>query len=240
MLLLGLIAFLAVAILIDRVLIIRPGNAQMVVVSRGGEVTAVYRPGQIGFLNPWTHTRAAYDMALVAVDRSAPDRGMPAVSAEGHPLTVYGTAFWREGDEEDLRWRFAHIRWKHDAKTDMLNPLMAASVQAVMGRHGMDEIIRDNTTIANALTEDLRTRARELLRVDVAQFSLTRIDPGESYRAVVAEREMGRARAAALAASPALTTEHGNALELERIRRWDGHGVMPELAVRGETARTPR
>ncbi|MFH5925063.1 SPFH domain-containing protein [Roseomonas xinghualingensis] len=231
---LGLFGVLILGILIERMVIIRPGNAQMVVVSRGGEVTAVYQPGQIGFLFPFTHTSAVYDMALMAADRSTPDRGMPAVSAEGHPLTVFGTAFWHEGNEDDLRWRFAHIRWKTDPKADMMLPLMAASVQAVMGRHTMDEIIRNSHAITTALTEDLKARARSLLRVDVTDFALTRIEPGDTYRQVVAEREMGRARAAAVAVSPALTTDNPNALELERIRRWDGHGIIPDTLNRSD------
>ena len=201
-------------------------------------MTHVYGPGQSGFLNPLSQSRVVYDMALAAADRSAPDRGMPALSAEGQALTLYGTAFWREGDEADLRWRFAHIRDRE--KVDLMLPLMAASVQAVIGRHPMETIIRDAPAVAAALTADLRARARALLRIEVAEFAVTRIDPGEGYRAVVAERELGRARAASVAVSPALTGENPNALEVERIRRWDGRGIIPGTAMRPEASGAER
>jgi hypothetical protein len=204
----------------------------MVVVSRSGEVTGVFGPGQVGYLNPLTHTRRVYDTALLAADRSRPDRGMAAHSAEGHAVTVFGTALWREGSEADIRWRFAHIR----GKAETMQGLMAASVQAVIGRHAMDDIIRTNAEVQAALTEDLKARARELLRVDVVAFVLTGLDPGESFRQVVAEREMGRARAASVAASPALSSTNPNVVEIERIRRWDGRGVLPDLSGGGERA----
>ncbi|WP_424136692.1 SPFH domain-containing protein [Roseomonas chloroacetimidivorans] len=237
---LGVLVLLVLVILADRVVMVRPGPAQMVVVSRGGQVTAIYGPGQVGFINPWSQARVVYDMALATSDRSGPDAGMPALSAEGHSLTVYGTAYWREGDEDDLRWRFAHIRNKQDAKTDLLQPLMAAAVQAVIGRHRMEEIIHDTPRISAALTADLRERARALLRLKVAEFALTRIEPGESYRQVVAERELSIARAASLAASPALNGDYPNALELERIRRWDGRGIIPDRMDRTERSETSR
>ncbi|HEY8613991.1 MAG TPA: SPFH domain-containing protein [Roseomonas sp.] len=229
----ALIAMAALAVIIAAITLynssaVRPGTAQMVVISRGGEVTRILGPGQSSFLIPLTHTRTVYDMALLAADRSAPDRGMPAITAEGHPLTVFGTAFWHEGNEDDLRWRFSHIR----AGADLITPLMAASVQAVLGSRPMDEIIRDTPALQAALTQDLRTRARELLRVEVAEFTITRLDPGDSYRAVVAEREIGRARAAAVASSPAVTANNSNAVDVELIRRWDGRGLIPETMER--------
>lgn len=226
--LLAVVAVLVLAALIDRFVSIRPGATQRIVVSRAGTVVAVYGPGQHAFTNPWTESRGVIDMALASTDRSAPDRGIPALSAEGFPLTLHGTAFWHHGEEADLRWRFAHIR----GETDLMPPLMAASVQAVLGRTPIEAIIRDTPAVQAALTEDLRQRARALIRVEVADFTITRLDPGEAYRSVVAERELGRVRAAALAASPALTGDNPNAVEIERIRRWDGHGVIPELSVR--------
>jgi len=226
LIILGIAALLILVTLADRMISVRPGAAQRIVVSRAGEVVALYGPGQHGFINPWSQTRAVIDMALATTDRSAPDRGMPALSAEGFPLTVFGTAFWHHGEEADLRWRFAHIR----GDTDLMGPLMAASIQAVLGRTPIDAIIRDAPAIQAALTEDLRTRARALLRVAVADFTVTRIDPGETYRQVVAERELGRARAVSVAASPAL--DNPNALEIERIRRWDGHGITPDRLTR--------
>ncbi|SHJ78449.1 SPFH domain / Band 7 family protein [Roseomonas rosea] len=225
---LGGLACLLIASLIYRQVTVQPGTAQRVVISRGGEVVRILGPGQWGIINPWSHSRTVYDMAITAADRSLPDRGMPALSAEGHPLTVFGTAFWHEGEEADLRWRFTHIR----AETELMQPLMASAVQAVMGRLRMDEIIRDATAVQAALTEELRRRARDLLRVQVTEFALTRIEPGESYRAVVAEREIGRARADSVAASPAVASNNQNAVDVELIRRWDGRGVIPETMER--------
>ncbi|MBP0446119.1 hypothetical protein J8J14_15195 [Roseomonas sp. SSH11] len=229
---LSAILLLTIGYFIYRQVAVVPGTAQMIVVSKGGEVTRILGPGQWGLINPWSHGRTVYDMAVRAADRSAPDAGMPALSAEGHPMTVFGTAFWHEGAEEDLRWRFSHIR----PEPDLLPALMSASVQAVMGSRPMDEIIRETGTVQTALTEDLRRRARELLRIEIREFVITRIDTGESYRAVVAEREIGRARAAAVAASPAVAGNNENAVEVEMIRRWDGRGVIPESMER----RAPR
>ena len=226
--LVGAAALVALGALADRAVSIRPGATQRVIVSRGGEVVAVYGPGQRGFTNPWTETRAVVEMSLASTDRSAPDRGMPALSAEGLPVTLHGTAFWHHGEEADLRWRFSHIR----GDADLMPPLMAASVQAVLGRTRLDAAIQDSAGLQAALTEDLRARARALLRIEVADFAITRIDPGETYRQVVAERELGQARAAAVAASPALTGGSPNAVEVERIRRWDGRGVIPEFTPR--------
>lgn len=222
LLLLGWIAYRQVAVI--------PGPAQMILIGSGGEVARILGPGQWGFLNPFSQSATPYDMALLASDRSAPDRGMPALSAEGHALTLFGTAFWKEGDENDLRWRYTHIR----AGADAMPALMAASIQTVMGRHPMEEIIRNASAIGREVTDDLRARARDLLRVNVSEFALTRIEPGESWRAVVSERELGRARAASIAASPALTGENPQAMELERIRRWDGRGIIPERPGRSE------
>jgi len=216
------------ALMLDRAVSIRPGAAQRILVSRGGEVVAVYGPGQFALANPWSESLSVIDMALATTDRSAPDRGMPALSAEGHAVTVFGTAFWHHGEEADLRWRFGHIR----GDADLMPPLMAASVQAVLGRTGLEAAIRDAAALQAALTEELRARARALLHIEVAAFAVTRLDPGESFRQVVAEREMGRARAASVAASPALATENPNAVEVERIRRWDGHGIIPDLPPR--------
>lgn len=225
---LGAIAAAVLGYIIYGQVTVAPGAAQMVLVSRGGEVTRVLGPGQYGYLIPWLQGRTVYDMSLQTADRTAPDRGMPALSAEGHPLTVFGTAYWHEGDEAALRWRFANIR----VGTDLLSPLMAASVQAVMGRRPMEEIIRDTAAVQAALAEELRTRVHALLHVDITDFAITRIDPGDSYRAVVAEREIGRARAASVAASPALATTNPNAVDVEMIRRWDGRGVIPETLDR--------
>ena len=225
---LGAIALVLIGTLAWRQVALNPGAGQMILVSRGGEVLRILGPGQSAFLNPWTHTRATVDMALTTTDRSTPDLGMPALSAEGHPITVHGTAFWHEGSEADLRWRFAHIR----TGVDPMPPLMAAAVQSVLGRRPMEEIIRDTPALQAALTEELRARARELLRIEVAAFAVTRLDPGESYRAVVAERELARIRNAAIAASPALATDNPNAVEIERIRRWDGKGTMPDMPGR--------
>jgi hypothetical protein len=233
---LGAIALLVLGSIAWRQVTLTPGPAQMILVSRGGEVLRVLGPGQSGFLNPWTHTRATVDMALTTTDRSANDLGIAALSAEGHPVTVYGTAFWHEGSEADLRWRFAHIR----TGVDPMPPLMASAVQAVLGRRPMEEIIRDTPALQAALTEELRNRARELLRIEVAAFAVTRLDPGESYRAVVAERELGRARAVSIAASPALATENPNAVDVEMIRRWDGRGVIPESLERRDRRQPER
>lgn len=224
LLLLSLLGLLAGAVALERAVVVRPGAAERVVVSRGGEVTAVLGPGQVGLLNPLTQTRTVYDTAMLAADRLAGNRGMAAVSAEGHPVTVFGVAFWREGEEADTRWRFSNIRNQGEA----MQALMAASAQAVIGRHAMEEVIRRGAEIGAELTAELRERARPLLRVEVASFTLTGISPGESFRQAVAEREMDRTRAAAVANSPALAANNPNALELERIRRWDGRGVMPE------------
>ncbi|MBI0534115.1 hypothetical protein D9599_00810 [Roseomonas sp. KE2513] len=226
--LLGIAALLVLGVFADRTISIRPGATQRIIVSRGGEVVALYGPGQHGFANPWTDTRAVVEMSLSNTDRSAPDRGMPALTAEGLPVTLYGTAFWHHGEEADLRWRFSHIR----GDADLMPPLMAASVAAVLGRTPMEAAIRDAAALQAALTDDLRARARALLRIEVASFAITRLDPGETYRQVVAERELGRARAAAIAASPAVTGDNPNAVEVERIRRWDGRGVIPELPAR--------
>jgi len=217
------LALLVTLFLLYRMVTVSPTAAQAILVARGGEVTSVLRPGQTAWLNPWTHSSVAYDTALLASDRSAANAGMPAVSAEGHGLTVFGTAFWREGEEADLRWRFAHIH----PRTDLLPGLMAASVQAAAGRRPMDDLIRDTPGFQAALTEELRARARALLRIEVVDFAVTRLDPGESYRQIVLEREMGRARAASIAASPALSGGNPNAVEVERIRRWDGRGIIP-------------
>ncbi|MBP0493414.1 SPFH domain-containing protein [Pararoseomonas indoligenes] len=221
-LLVGWIAYRQVAVV--------PGPGQMLLIGHGGEVTRILGPGQWGLLNPFSQSVRPYDMALLASDRSAPDRGMPALSAEGHALTLFGTAYWHEGNEDDLRWRYAHIR----AGVDAMPALMAASIQTVMGRHPMEEIIRNASAIGRELTDDLKARARALIRVDVNEFALTRIDPGESWRAVVSEREGGRARAASIAASPAMSGDNPNALDMERIRRWDGRGIIPERPGRAE------
>ena len=226
----GCILAAAGAIGLDRAVIVRPGAAEMIVVSRFGEVTDILGPGQVGYSNPLTQTRTVYDTALLAADRLAGNRGMAAISAEGHPVTVFGTAFWREGSEADIRWRFANIR----NQGETMQALMAASVQAVIGRHSMDEVIRRSADIQTALTDELKARVRALLRVDVVSFTLTGINPGESFRQATAEREMDKARAASVAASPALTSRNSNALELERIRRWDGRGIIPDMAGRGE------
>ncbi|MFT8242899.1 SPFH domain-containing protein [Roseomonas sp. BN140053] len=229
--LVGLVVAALAWMAVERAVVVRPGTAQMVVVSRGGEVTGIFGPGQVGFINPWTHTRTAYDTALLASDRSAASRAMPGLSAEGHPLTLLGVAFWHEGNEADLRWRFAHIR----SQTEVMQALMASSVQAVLGRYAMDDIIHRNAELQAALTEELKNRARALLRVEVVSFAVTGLEPGDSYRQVVAERELGKARAASVAGSPALTSTNPNALELERIRRWDGRGTMPNLAGNNDT-----
>ncbi|WP_426956208.1 SPFH domain-containing protein [Muricoccus radiodurans] len=225
----GLVLLILAAVILDRLLVVRPGAAQMVVLTNSGEVTRVIAPGQTGYVNPWTDSRVVYDMALIAADRAAPPRGMGAVSAEGHSLTVFGTAYWREGREDDIRWRVAHIR----NQGETVATLMAGAVQAVVGRYAMDDLIHRMPEVQTALTEALRARARELLRVDVAEFVVTGIEPGESYRQVVAERELGRARAASVSASPALSAMNPYALEVERIRRWDGRGIIPEFGRRG-------
>ena len=236
LIILAALAVLLLGTLLYRQVIVAPGTAQMIVISRGGEVARILGPGQWGLIRPWSESRTIYDTAIAAADRSAPDRGMPALSAEGHPVTVFGTAFWHEGDEADLRWRFAHIK----AETELMPPLMAAAVQTVLGRFSMDEAIRNTAAVQAALTEELRRRARELLRVQVTDFALTRLDPGESYRAVVAEREIGRARAAAVAASPAVTGNSDHAVDIEMIRRWDGRGVIPESLDRRDRRPPPR
>ncbi|MCR0984256.1 SPFH domain-containing protein [Roseomonas populi] len=226
----GVLLLLFLAWMIYRQVTVAPGPAQMILIGRGGEVTRVLGPGQWSLLNPFSQSVTSYDMALLSSDRSAPDRGMGALSAEGHALTFFGTAFWKEGTEDDLRWRYAHIR----AGADAMPALMAASAQTVAGRHTMDEIIHNASAIGRELTDDLKARARALLRVDVADFALTRIEPGETWRAVVSERELGRARAASIAASPAMANGADNALEMERIRRWDGRGIIPERPGRPE------
>jgi len=209
---------------------VSPGTAQRIVISRGGEVTRVVGPGQTGYINPFLDGRMVFDMAVLATDRSTPDRAMAGVSADGHPFNLFGAAIWHEGTEEDLRWRFSHIK----AGAEMMSPLMASSVQAVLGSRPMDEIIRDAGSVQAALTADLKDRAKRLLRIELQEFVLTRIEPGESFRAVVAEREVGRARAAAIAASPAVAGNNDNAVDVEMIRRWDGRGIIPETLERRE------
>ena len=221
-----LLAVLAVAL--DRAFVVRAGALQRVVVSRDGEIVEVIGPGQASLLNPWTHGRTVFDMGLIAADRSTGARGMPALTAEGHQVTLFGTAFWHEGEEADLRWRFGHLR----PQLDTMQVLMAASTRAVAGRFPMDALIGRGQDLTVALTEDLRARARALLRVEVVSFEVTGLEPGESYRRVVAERELGRARAASVAASPAVHADPGQAVEVERIRQWDGRGVMQDLVER--------
>lgn len=213
----------------DRVVMIRPGAGERVVVSQGGEAVSVYGPGQTGWLNPFRQSRTVYDTALAMADRTQPARGMAALSAEGFDATLFGSAFWREGDEADIRWRYAHTR----NPLTVMPLLMAASAQAVLGRFPLDQAIREAGALQAALTEDLRARARALLHVEVEAFMVTGIDPGDRYRQVVAERELGKARAAAVATSPAVTAPSPYALEVERIRRWDGRGVIPAAPGQG-------
>jgi len=225
---LGALAVLGLGYWVYGQVTVSPGTAQRIVISRGGEVTRVVGPGQTGYINPFLDGRMVFDMAVLATDRSTPDRGMAGVSADGHPFTLFGAAIWHEGSEEDLRWRFAHIK----AGAEMMSPLMASSVQAILGTRSMDDIIRDAGSVQAALTADLKDRAKRLLRIELQEFVLTRIEPGESFRAVVAEREVGRARAAAIAASPAVAANNENAIDIEMIRRWDGRGIIPETLER--------
>ncbi|UFN48802.1 SPFH domain-containing protein [Roseomonas sp. OT10] len=218
----GLVVALVAGLLLDRLFMVRPGATERVVISRGGEVMAVYGPGQDRWVNPWSLRRTVFDTALVMADRSSDSRGMTAVSAEGYTATVFGAAFWREGTEEDIRWRYAHTR----SPLTMMPQLMAGAVQAVLGQFGLERAIRDNAAFQEALTADLRARARALLHVEVVSFVVTGIDPGDAFRRVVAERELGKARAASVALSPALGGGPA-ALEVERIRQWDGRGVIP-------------